>query len=359
MRVVQLVMSKQYRGAEIFAAHLSRELVLQGAEVLYVSLFKNPNTTIFEPEGVVENDLGFTKSGGIHFGLIKKLAEVLKEFNPDIVQANAGDTLKYAVIVKLIFRLKYKTVFRNASTVSQYFKSPFQKMVYASIYRFVDRVVSVCQFSKDDFVNVFPFMKTKIEVIPNCVAKTNYKKLQDFHSSHFNIVHVAGFTFEKNHEGMLRIFQMFKAQEPRAKLWLVGDGPLRSSIEKRVSELRLADVEFLGGVTNPMDYIATADVLVLPSVIEGLPAVILESFYCQTPVVAYNVGGIGEVLKTDSTGWLVEANDEKGFVLALLTIKDSSNLSQIKANAHDRVIKEFNCSAIGEKFFLAYQEMVG
>jgi glycosyltransferase involved in cell wall biosynthesis len=46
--------------------------------------------------------------------------------------------------------------------------------------------------------------------------------------------------------------------------------------------------------------------LLLPSKIEGLPAVIPEAFYCKTPVVAYNVGGIAELIKNNVTGWLVE-----------------------------------------------------
>jgi L-malate glycosyltransferase len=359
MRVVQLVMSRQYRGAEIFAANLSRELKNSGIEVLYLSLYKNKADQVFIPEGIAFNDLGAEKSMGLSIRLIRQLSGALREFDPDIVQANAGDTLKYVVMAKLIFGLRFKIVFRNASTVSRYFNSWVQKTIYLWMYKFVDKIISVSHSSMDDFVKAFPTVGNKIEVIPNSFVQKPFRKLDSFQAKDFNIVHVAGFTFEKNHEGMLRIFQSLLPSVPNARLWLVGDGLLKEKIGQRAAEMSLDRIITVGAVTNPLDYIASADVLVLPSVIEGLPGVILEAFYVHCPVVAYQVGGISEVVKNGETGWLVAPNDEAKFVEAIQEIAKGHDLSVIKANAHRLVIEHFDNRIISEKFLSAYSKMIG
>ena len=70
-----------------------------------------------------------------------------------------------------------------------------------------------------------------------------------------------------------------------------------------------------------------AKALVMPSKIEGLPAVILEAMYCRIPVIAYEVGGIGEVLQRKETGWAVPAGDRLAFEAAVL---DCLNLPAIE-----------------------------
>ena len=358
MKVVQLVMSRQFRGAEIFASNLAKELKEHGVDVLYLSLYQNRGSQQFMPEGISVQDLAADKTKSLSFGLIKRLAGALRKFNPDIVQANAGDTLKYAVIAKLVFGLKYKIVFRNASTVSHYFRSSVQKIFYSWLYRSVDKVISVSQASMKDFVQVFPSMAGIIEVIPNSLLPKPFSKLNIFNHSDFNIVHVAGFTFEKNHEGLLRIFKMVKQSIPSAKLWLIGDGPLKPAVLKRVSEMKLMDVVFVGVVTNPMDYIASAHVLVLPSVLEGLPGVILEAFFCRTPVVAYHVGGIAEVVKPGETGWLVETGDEENFSKAVIEISKSTHLTQMLQRASELITNEYDNRKIAKGFLDVYSKLL-
>jgi glycosyltransferase involved in cell wall biosynthesis len=200
----------------------------------------------------------------------------------------------------------------------------------------------------------------KIQVIPNGLNTSHLPtKLREFDSTAFNIAHVAGFSFEKNHLALLRIFKLIQDQIPSAKLWLVGDGPLKTSIEKDIENMNLRNVHFTGSVINPLDYISSASVLVLPSIIEGLPGVILEAMYCKTPVVAYNVGGISEVVKSGKTGWLVKAGDESGFVASIKEVfeADQQLLNQIKANAYEMVLNHFDNRVIAQRFLEVYRKL--
>src|SRR5690606_35679280 len=88
----------------------------------------------------------------------RRLNRVIKEFKPDIIQANAGDTLKYAVLSKKNFGWKTPIFFRNASEVGRYINSPIQKSLNSFFYKNVDFVISVSNASKKDLLNNFPFL---------------------------------------------------------------------------------------------------------------------------------------------------------------------------------------------------------
>jgi L-malate glycosyltransferase len=101
----------------------------------------------------------------------------------------------------------------------------------------------------------------------------------------------------------------------------------------------------------------SAKALLLPSIIEGLPGVILEAMYCKTPVVAYNVGGIGEVLQHKVTGWLIPAGDEEAFVHSAYEAATTSH-AEIIRKAHQLVVRQYNNRVIASRFLNIYSELI-
>jgi glycosyltransferase involved in cell wall biosynthesis len=318
MIVFQLIQKPQKRGAEIFAAQLSEKLEKLGHKVVLISLFEGVCDLPFSGE-IIHLNRPLSKRWFDISGW-NKLAQLVKQYKPDLVQCNAGDTLKFAVLSKQIFGWKSSIIARNASTVSGYIKSKSTKKINEFLYSKTDAIISVSEHSKKDLNQLFPATTNKTTVIPIGVEKEIINKVdwKEVDKASYNIIHVGGFTFEKNHKGLLNIWKLFLKEQPDAKLHLFGDGPLRQEIENLVnSENLYSSVIFYGWVTNPLDYIAKADVLVLPSIIEGLPGVILEAMYCKTLVVANNVGGISEIIKPNETGFLVEKGDEFGFAIKM------------------------------------------
>src|SRR5690606_18658724 len=157
---------------------------------------------------------------------------------PDIIQCNAGDTLKFAVCSKLLYNWKVPIVARNASMVSQYIKSPLIKTINRWLYKRVDAIISVSQHSKDDINGFFPGTKKKTSVITIGIelAKTDSANWLNSNDN-LNIIHVGGFTFEKNHKGLLRIFKLFLERQADAHLHLLGEGPERKEIERLSKQL--------------------------------------------------------------------------------------------------------------------------
>lgn len=113
------------------------------------------------------------------------------------------------------------------------------------------------------------------------------------------IGHVGRFAEQKNHAFLVRIAAEVMRAEPRARLVLVGDGPLRSDVERQVRELGMADRVLFAGVRQDVPRLMTAamDVFVMPSHHEGLSVALVEAQAAGLPcVVAEGLTREGDIV---------------------------------------------------------------
>lgn len=117
---------------------------------------------------------------------------------------------------------------------------------------------------------------------------------------------------EKGHHGLLGALATVASGGAEFQLIIVGDGPMRQDIRLRASELGLLDrIRFTGALSEAetLAEIAAADVLVLPSLMEGLPVVLIEAMAMRRPVIASRVAGIPELSTDSETGFLFTPSD--------------------------------------------------
>lgn len=363
MTILHLVQKPQMRGAEIFAAQLAAHMHRHGHKVILVAVF--PGNVQLPFEGKTLNLGGKPGQRLWNIRAWRKLARIIREERPDVIQANAGDTLKYAVFSKLIFGWRQPIVFRNASTISLYIKTWPARIWNGFFFRHTDKIISVSKTSAADFAALFPACRDKIVVVPIGIEETPVigKKETVMHNGSGLapvLIHVGGFTYEKNHIRLIAIFQELLTIYPHARLHLVGDGPLKKEIEEIVQQKRLnASIRFYGIQKEVMPILAAADALLLPSIIEGLPGVILEAFYCKIPVVAYDVGGIKEILVNNDTGHLIQKGNEAAFVNAIReVIENKEEEIYLVQNAYQLVISGYLNKWIARRFISIYESVL-
>jgi glycosyltransferase involved in cell wall biosynthesis len=141
---------------------------------------------------------------------------------------------------------------------------------------------------------------------------------------------------EKGHIGLFQAVQRLAARGVTLHLTLVGDGPMRAQLEEATAQMGLADrIEFLGARDEPatLEAIAQADMLVLPSFMEGLPIVLMEAMALHVPVIASRVAGIPELVIDGETGLLFDPANWDGLADALARLAADPQLRGDLADA--------------------------
>ncbi len=161
------------------------------------------------------------------------------------------------------------------------------------------------------------------------------------------VLHVSNFRPVKRVDVALEVFRRIR-RRVRARFVLIGDGPVRGDIERRVAACGLtADVIFAGEQQDLVAWLSAADLFLLPSAQESFGLAALEAMACEVPVVASNVGGLPEIIEDGVTGFAcpleaVDAMAERG--IALLT--DPELRASIARNAAEMVRVSYCTDAI-------------
>lgn len=157
--------------------------------------------------------------------------------------------------------------------------------------------------------------RNKLVVIHNPVLPNNFKTKENSNSEK-KIIIVGRLAIQK---GIVPFLDIMARLPSNYSLNIAGIGPLEEEIRFKIEKLGLSDrVKLLGLVKNIAELISQHDVLVLPSVAEGFPNVVLESLSAGVPVVAFRVSGIIELLKNDFNGYIIEPNDFESFEKSVL-----------------------------------------
>ena len=151
---------------------------------------------------------------------------------------------------------------------------------------------------------------------------------------------LSNFKRQKSPMDVVRTLEHLRTPVPDVLLLWAGDGPGREAVEGAVNARGMADsIRFLGWRRDVADLLAVSDVLLLTSIFEGLPRVVLQAFAAGKPVVATAVSGTPEVVTQDVSGYLHEPHDAAGMAASLaLLLKDPRRARRMGA-AGRKVLK--------------------
>ena len=204
-------------------------------------------------------------------------------------------------------------------------------------------------------------IKRDIDVVYNFVDTSRFKPHGD-HSCKSKyapagesvVMHLSNFRPVKNVTGVIHIFHQLTQKQP-AVLLLVGDGPESGAALALAARLGIADkVHFLGNQLRVENLFACADAFLLPSYYESFGLAALEAMACGVPVVAANVGGVGEVITDGETGYLIDPDDYDGGADRLSTILSDNKLS---ASLEEAALSSVNENFTAEKIIPQYEKI--
>lgn len=182
------------------------------------------------------------------------------------------------------------------------------------------------------------------------------------------ILSVGRLVEKKGMEYLIEAFARIAGEVPEARLQIAGDGPLRQSLERRISERELsARVTFHGSLSHRevAGLMQSASIICQPSVTaangdsEGLPTVVLEAAATGRPLIGTLHSGIPEIIADGTTGFLVPERDVAALADRLLLLLRNAELRRRMGEAgRKRIEREFDLGKQAERLEEIYRETI-
>ncbi|WP_042161628.1 glycosyltransferase family 4 protein [Paenibacillus gorillae] len=137
----------------------------------------------------------------------------------------------------------------------------------------------------------------------------------------------------KGHQVLLQALALLKKSRTDWVCWLAGDGPLRAELEQLRDQLQLQHhVQFLGHRNDMAALLKEADIVVLPSIHDNLPFVIMEAQIAGKAIIASDTGGIPEMITDGKTGLLFPPARAEKLCLRINKLCNEDSLRKRLAN---------------------------
>jgi glycosyltransferase involved in cell wall biosynthesis len=132
---------------------------------------------------------------------------------------------------------------------------------------------------------------------------------------------------EKGHIYLLRGIALARQRIPGLEVLLIGDGPLRGSIEKEIGRLEIRDcVKILGWRKDALEIMAAVDVVLHPTLHEAFSQTMIEALYLRKPLVITPVSGAVDVIEDEVNGLLIPARDPDAIAAAMQRLAADGSL---------------------------------
>ncbi|HUW94319.1 MAG TPA: glycosyltransferase family 4 protein [Anaerolineae bacterium] len=149
------------------------------------------------------------------------------------------------------------------------------------------------------------------------------------------------------------LLALSRLEERRFRLLIIGEGPEEENLRDLAKRLGISSqVEFLGAIwgERKFQYLAAADMFVLPSIHEGFGLVFLEAMHCGLPVIASSSGGQTDFLEDGKTGFLIPVGDVQVLAGAILRLASDESLRRQMSEFNREYVKRFHISHVAERY---------
>jgi len=308
MRLTCVISSLEPGGSQKVMTFLAGEFVEQGAHVAVLSFedvstapfFPLPRAVEHHPLGLMGESFGFVDAVTNNLRRIRSLRAAIRECQPDVVLSFGAQANILTILAA--WRLGVSVVV--AERCAPHLHTPaLWRLLRRFTYPLAQRIV----VQTAEGARAFGY-HPRVEVIPNPVPVPVTGKLPlDQQLKRPCVVGLGRFTLQKRFDLLIDAFAVALKANPGWSLVLVGDGPERSNLERRIKDRGIVgNVRLLGYVKRPEDILSQADLFVLCSDYEGFPNALCEAMACGTAVISTDCpSGPDEIIRDSVDGLLV------------------------------------------------------
>lgn len=361
MRVLHLDSGREWRGGQQQVLLLASGLAQSKTQQHLLVQRKGSLALKLEGSGLPFTGIAF--SSELNPLSLFRLCCFIRTYRPDLIHAHDSRTLGLAVLAKhWISGWKLAASRRVIFPVSS---NRFWRWKYV---KGADRIIAVSNQIKSQLVRegIDPFQVSVVyDGFPGAALKdkgTRETARQRWNISPDEIVigAIGNFTQEKGHDYLLRAWPEIHRVLPSTRLWLVGDGPLRTDLENLSRHLGVADsIHFAGFQWELTQILPVFDAFVYPSLQEGLGSTLLLAMNHNIPVCASATGGIPEVVIDGETGLLFPPGDSGALARVVLSLLENPlRAGRLVQNAAEHVKSNFRVEQMVEGTSRVYRELL-
>ncbi|MHA1594058.1 MAG: glycosyltransferase family 4 protein [Candidatus Baldrarchaeia archaeon] len=355
-------------GTEVVTYYLARELSRRGNDVyVLTSHFRGlPYAEVMEGVKVrrvpwtfnywFETEIRFL---GYHEFVLRSL-NVADAIDPDIIHAQGFFAGIFAYVARKVRGFRY-CVGVQGSDINVRF--PFKGLALKFIYKSADAIFVLTNEMKNKVERII--REGNIHVIPSGIDRNLFdgtKYSVKRRGEERVVIFVGGLRRVKGVDNLIKAFYHVRKIHKDVKLVIVGDGPLRNYLVDLVRRLGLERHVIFEGARDHVeipDYMAKADIFVLPSLSEGLPNVLLEAMAMGLPIVATHVGGVPEVVIDGVNGFLVSPGDIKGLAEKICLLLEDDDLRERIRRRNLATSKLYSWEEIARRVEEVYRQICG
>lgn len=337
--IVHLITGLGGGGAEQMVLKLGLEAKKNNVKTLVIPISDiNTIEGKFRDAGLEYHFLNITSIKGIFKGL-KKLKGVLKNEKRPVLHCHMFHALVVGILFKLFYRRLPIVFTLHNTTVNHAYRA--WVLALTKMWRKADILFST---SGKQW-----FLKNSV-IIPNGLDISNFEVSSDFRKSEigdnvFHFLFLGSLTDQKN-PFILPGLTSYLANRGLSNFVIdvVGDGDLRSQLEENIREQGQTDKIILHGFSNKVvEFLKSSHCLIMPSLWEGMPVVILEAGAARLPIISTPVGSIPDIVGEDQ-GFLVDLD---GFPQAMEEVIEAYGTALEKGDRfYDHVIGNYSIQEV-------------
>ncbi len=264
------------------------------------------------------------------FASIRAIKRIIRDNNIHLLHTHdhRSDVIGYMAARQA--RIPVMTTVYVWFSVNSMSKLKYLEMIQRAFLRRFDGITAICEATRRQTIDQYHMPAQKVQTV---LSGIDIKKFDgEFDRDRLLksigarpddrlLPFVARLWPEKAHTYLLRAMVPVVAEEPRAKLMIVGDGILREALENEARDLGIAaNVIFTGIRRDVARLLKISEFMVHPSLAEGIPLAVYEGMAAGLAVVGTRVDGIPEVVTHEETGLLVEPKDIPALSQAILRL---------------------------------------
>ena len=360
MSLFQIDTGREWRGGQRQSFFLARELKKKGYPFKFVVQPKSPlHKKAVEEELPV---LPLSIKSETHFSAAFRLSRAMKREGCRLAHFHDAHAVSVGQMASSWADVPIRVISRRVDFPLK--KNFFSRRKYT---KNVDVIIAISEGVRDVLIKSGIAPET-IKVVPSGIDFSAFEnvKPRDFLRREFGFANddflvgiVAHLEDHKGHKYLIEAAKILKEHSTKIKIAIVGKGSLEMKLTRQVRELHVDDLVFFLGFRDDVPQIlASLDLFVMSSYLEGLGSSIMDAMASRLPVVATRVGGVPEVVIHGKTGFLVPSRSPKELAEAILELyKDRILARRFGAKGYEVVHEKFSCEAMADQIIEIYEKI--